>query len=721
MDEESFSFSPQAGGAGGRFRASSNDTSLDRERERQPGGGEGTPSMNASVTALGPGTAAAAAREENLFANVITEDDLQWIAWLKSPQQNQGHLVENWEGERMVDIKRFIAQLKQLDRHYSGGLSEYVRKARGLLEDLRKGVNPFTGMVPEVPDGERLFVGSDAFCAFENLGLEQLEACAFVIVAGGLGERLGYKGVKVTLPAEMATGRSFLEVFLTTIGEFQRFARRRAHDPALVLPVVVMTSRQTHAQVVATLREHGFFGLSEGQISVLMQEEVAALTDHNGRFATVPGDRWAILTKPHGHGDVHSLLFKAGLPAQWHRQGRRWVVFFQDTNALAVRAIPSVLGVASKHGFAMNTAAVPRKPGEFVGGICKLRKGNTSSGVTVNVEYNVLGTLLSATLDKQGDIPDETGYSPFPGNTNVFALSLKPYCDALNRSSGTIPEFINPKYTDASKSSFKAPTRLECMMQEVPRLFPASCKVGVTQLDRWFCYSVVKNDPLEAAKKQKDGLPPDCPFSGEAAIYNGSARMLRIAAETCGHPCRFAVPAAIGSMEELDSTAVPLPAASAGAGQTHVGDGGTGGVTRGGALAESEGPFAPTNLTFKGVTVSLGPRVVFMPSFATSYEDLLKRVKGALQITSRSFLILEGDVRLEGPLELDGSLVLRASEGHKLVVKRLSVVNRGWEMKEVVEGDVDAAHPAVALRGFHIVKHDQRVIEARDEDKVISE
>jgi UDP-sugar pyrophosphorylase len=28
-----------------------------------------------------------------------------------------------------------------------------------------------------------------------------------------------------------------------------------------------------------------------------------------------------------------------------------------------------------------------------------------------------------------------------------------------------MPEFVNPKYTDASKSAFKAPTRLECMMQ----------------------------------------------------------------------------------------------------------------------------------------------------------------------------------------------------------------------------------------------------------------
>ena len=26
-------------------------------------------------------------------------------------------------------------------------------------------------------------------------------------------------------------------------------------------------------------------------------------------------------------------------------------------------------------------------------------------------------------------------------------------------------EFVNPKYTDASRAAFKSPTRLECMMQ----------------------------------------------------------------------------------------------------------------------------------------------------------------------------------------------------------------------------------------------------------------
>lgn len=31
-------------------------------------------------------------------------------------------------------------------------------------------------------------------------------------------------------------------------------------------------------------------------------------------------------------------------------------------------------------------------------------------------------------------------------------------------------EFVNPKYADAGRTVFKKPTRLECMMQDYPKV-----------------------------------------------------------------------------------------------------------------------------------------------------------------------------------------------------------------------------------------------------------
>ena len=36
--------------------------------------------------------------------------------------------------------------------------------------------------------------GSDSFLEYESAGMKEVGAAAFVLVAGGLGERLGYSG-----------------------------------------------------------------------------------------------------------------------------------------------------------------------------------------------------------------------------------------------------------------------------------------------------------------------------------------------------------------------------------------------------------------------------------------------------------------------------------------------------------------------------------------------
>lgn len=38
--------------------------------------------------------------------------------------------------------------------------------------------------------------------------------------------------------------------------------------------------------------------------------------------------------------------------------------------------------------------------------------------MVINVEYNQLDPLLRATINPEGDVNCETGFSPFPGNIN---------------------------------------------------------------------------------------------------------------------------------------------------------------------------------------------------------------------------------------------------------------------------------------------------------------
>jgi UDP-sugar pyrophosphorylase len=68
------------------------------------------------------------------------------------------------------------------------------------MQLLNSGNRPNTPFLSsfQVPDGERLIFGTKEFDMFERRGIEEACRSAFVLVAGGLGERLGYSGIKVT-------------------------------------------------------------------------------------------------------------------------------------------------------------------------------------------------------------------------------------------------------------------------------------------------------------------------------------------------------------------------------------------------------------------------------------------------------------------------------------------------------------------------------------------
>ena len=47
--------------------------------------------------------------------------------------------------------------------------------------------------------------------------MEELRHAGFVLVAGGLGERLGYNGIKVSLPTEILSDLSYLGFYVKKI------------------------------------------------------------------------------------------------------------------------------------------------------------------------------------------------------------------------------------------------------------------------------------------------------------------------------------------------------------------------------------------------------------------------------------------------------------------------------------------------------------------------
>lgn len=121
------------------------------------------------------------------------------------------------------------------------------------------------------------------------------------------------------------------------------------------------------------------------------------------------------------------------------------------------------------------------------------------------------------------------GYSHFPGNTNTLVFKIPEYYANLKETQGQIPEFVNPKYANEERTVFKSPTRLECMMQDYPKLLKSANEVGFTMYETWYCFSPVKNNIADAAKCVQKGIPSYGAAEGEYNFYNWTNRMLKLA------------------------------------------------------------------------------------------------------------------------------------------------------------------------------------------------
>ncbi|PON60129.1 UTP--glucose-1-phosphate uridylyltransferase family [Parasponia andersonii] len=558
----------------------------------------------------------------------------------------QTHLFEHWAEPGVADDekKAFFDQVARLNSSYPDGLESYIKTARELLADSKAGRNPFDGFTPSVPTGDVLTFGDDNFIKFEETGIREAQKAAFVLVAGGLGERLGYNGIKVALPRETTTGTCFLQHYIESILALQEASHSLAQgEVQKKIPFVIMTSDDTHSHTIHLLESNSYFGMEPTQVKLLKQEKVACLDDNEARLAVDPHNKYRIQTKPHGHGDVHSLLYSSGLLNVWRDAGLRWVLFFQDTNGLLFNAIPAAIGVSATRQYHVNSLAVPRKAKEAIGGITRLTHVDGRTMV-INVEYNQLDPLLRATGHPDGDVNGETGFSPFPGNINQLILELGPYIEELTKTKGGIKEFVNPKYKDASKTSFKSSTRLECMMQDYPKTLPPIARVGFTVMDTWLAYAPVKNNPDDAAKVPK-GNPYHSATSGEMAIYRANSLILRKAG-------------------------------------VQVAD--------------------PVQEVFNGQEVEVWPRVTWKPKWALTYSDIKRKINGNCSISQRSTMVIKGRNVFVEDLSLDGALVIDAIEDAEVKVGG-SVQNKGWILEKVDYKDTSIPEE-LRIRGFRVEK-----------------
>ena len=148
----------------------------------------------------------------------------------------------------------------------------------------------------------------------ERIGERELENLCFVLIAGGLGERLGYSGIKISLPVTIIEENySYMMYYCQYVLACEERAKKL--NPKLgsdfYVPLGIMVSDDTNDRTKKLLQENKYFGLKKEQVFMLKQNMVPALIDNSAKLAV--NDEGKIQEKPHGHGDIHSLLYESGV------------------------------------------------------------------------------------------------------------------------------------------------------------------------------------------------------------------------------------------------------------------------------------------------------------------------------------------------------------------------------------------------------------------------
>ena len=134
-----------------------------------------------------------------------------------------------------------------------------------------------------------------------------------MLIAGGLGERLGYSGIKIGLPVTtIEPDYTYIKYYAQYVKACRERATELRGHPVAV-PLCIMVSDDTHDRTVKLLEANDYYGLDRTTVDLVKQENVPALLDNDGNIGLMETGEFKIITKPHGHGDIHTLLYQYGV------------------------------------------------------------------------------------------------------------------------------------------------------------------------------------------------------------------------------------------------------------------------------------------------------------------------------------------------------------------------------------------------------------------------
>jgi UDP-N-acetylglucosamine/UDP-N-acetylgalactosamine diphosphorylase len=335
---------------------------------------------------------------------MVDRDSIRQQFLQKLEPVSQQHLLQFWNELTPAEQDRLAAQVDALDVELFAQLKkQYGRDTAAEQEkvgDHRAHWAALAARATSPPalrlDGTGVEFSKEAAIA---RGEELLRGnrVGMILVAGGLGTRLGWDEPKGMFPIGPLSQRPLFQVLIESL-----LAVRRKYQTAI--PLYVMTSPATDQKTREFLAAHDHFGLPVEDVHYFCQSTMFAVDDRWQRILLASKSELALA--PDGHGGMLRAFEKSGCLQDCQQRGIDVLFYGQIDNPLLQVCDPLLLGSHQLSHSELTTQVVrKRRPLEKVGVLV------AADGKVQMIEYS--------------DLPESNAHETLPdGSLKFWAGSL---------------------------------------------------------------------------------------------------------------------------------------------------------------------------------------------------------------------------------------------------------------------------------------------------------